>query len=131
MHVNNHFANTNQTNLFFQPRFGYIDINGRNSRWLHHDNVLLYYMAEWSVSNPCTSSVLFVCLLLLFFFWGVVCLSSLFCLCVEIFSLFVYTVGFIYQSFLQESFKKRGFQQRIQTALFHILHLFLNSLPGA
>ena len=37
MNANNHFANRNQTVLFFQPRFGNIDINGRNSRWLHHD----------------------------------------------------------------------------------------------
>ena len=34
MNANNHFANKNQTILFLQPRFGYIDINIRNSRWL-------------------------------------------------------------------------------------------------
>ena len=35
--TNNHFANRNQTNLYFQPRFGNIDIIGRNPRWLHND----------------------------------------------------------------------------------------------
>ena len=35
MNATNHFANRNQTTLFFQPRFGYIYINGENSRWLH------------------------------------------------------------------------------------------------
>ena len=39
MYANNHFANRNQTILFIQPRFGYIDINGRNSRWPHHDSL--------------------------------------------------------------------------------------------
>ena len=41
MNANIHFANRNQTILFFQPRFGNIDINGRNSRRLHHDKGLL------------------------------------------------------------------------------------------
>ena len=43
MNANNLVANRNQTILFFQPRFGYIDINGRNSRWLHHDICPLGY----------------------------------------------------------------------------------------
>ena len=37
MNTNNHFAKRNQTILFFEPRFGYIDIDENNSRWLHHD----------------------------------------------------------------------------------------------
>ena len=41
MNANNQLANRNQTILFFQPRFGYIDINGKNSRWLHHAYGLL------------------------------------------------------------------------------------------
>ena len=36
MNADNHFANRNPTILFFQPRFGNIDINGRKSRWLQH-----------------------------------------------------------------------------------------------
>ena len=42
MNANNHFATRNQTILFFQPRFGYIDIIGKKSRWLHHDKGLLH-----------------------------------------------------------------------------------------
>ena len=34
-------GNRNQPILFFQPLFGNVDINGRNSRWLHHDKCLL------------------------------------------------------------------------------------------
>ena len=37
MHANNHLAIRSQTIWFFQPRFGNIDINWRNSRWLHRD----------------------------------------------------------------------------------------------
>ena len=37
MNAENHFAKRNQAILFFQPRFGNIDISGKNSRWLHHD----------------------------------------------------------------------------------------------
>ena len=40
MNANNHNANRNQTIFFFQPRNGYIDINGEMSRWLHHDKGL-------------------------------------------------------------------------------------------
>ena len=41
MYASNHFADRNQTILFCQSRFGYIDINGSNSRCLHHDKGLL------------------------------------------------------------------------------------------
>ena len=40
MNANNNFEKRNQTILFFQPRFGNIYINGRNSRWLHNDKDL-------------------------------------------------------------------------------------------
>ena len=40
--ANNHFANRNQTILFFQPRCDNIDINRRNSRWLHDDKGLIH-----------------------------------------------------------------------------------------
>ena len=40
MHANNHLAIRNQTMLFFQPRYGIIDINEINSRSLHHDKDL-------------------------------------------------------------------------------------------
>ena len=42
MDANIHLANRNQTILFLQPRFGYIDVNGYNSIWLHHDKGLLH-----------------------------------------------------------------------------------------
>ena len=35
------FANRNQTILFFQSRFGNTDINGRNTKWPHHDKLPL------------------------------------------------------------------------------------------
>ena len=50
MNAKNHFANRNQTILFFQPRFDNIDINSRNSRWLHIDKGLYhvrYLVREW------------------------------------------------------------------------------------
>ena len=43
MNANNNFENRNQTILFFQPRFGNIDINSRNSRWLHCNKDLYGY----------------------------------------------------------------------------------------
>ena len=51
MNANNHFANRNQTILFFQPRFGYIDINGENSRWLHHDKGLYTVPSPFKTSQ--------------------------------------------------------------------------------
>ena len=56
MNANNHFAFRNQTFLFFQLRCGNIDINGRNSRWLHRDKRLLIVVqrpsrqAHWNQS---------------------------------------------------------------------------------
>ena len=39
MNANNHFANRNQTLSFFKPLFDNVDINGRNSKWQHHDKM--------------------------------------------------------------------------------------------
>ena len=47
MNANNLFANRNQTILFFQPRFGNIDTNGKVSAWLHHDKGLFCSHIEW------------------------------------------------------------------------------------
>ena len=46
MNDNNHFANRNQTILFFQPRFGFIDIKGKTLTWLHHDKGLYPTLSE-------------------------------------------------------------------------------------
>ena len=46
------FANRNQTILLIQPRYGNIDINGWNSRWLHHDKGLLNRLLALHLSKP-------------------------------------------------------------------------------
>ena len=53
MNNNNHFANGNQTILFFKPRFGYIDIIGRNARWLHRYRGLLNSQVHFNAHDQC------------------------------------------------------------------------------
>ena len=58
MNANNHFENRNQTILFFQPRFGNIDVNGGNSRWLHHAKGLLQTATPMAIQF---SGTIFLC----------------------------------------------------------------------
>ena len=37
VNANNHFAIGTRIFFLFQPRFGYIGINGKDSRWLHQE----------------------------------------------------------------------------------------------
>ena len=53
--LNIYFANKNQAILFFQPRFGNIDINGRKPKWLHHDRSILNTTAACVEKNVFTS----------------------------------------------------------------------------
>ena len=44
MNANNHFENSNQTILFFQPRFGNVETNGKKSRgWQNQDKVYKHH----------------------------------------------------------------------------------------